>query len=92
MTLKEQIKEIAIDLAYWSYHNTVLEDYKDTDKKVEKATNGILKVVELDEGKIARILRKCCLPSKNFIINDKFFIELAKAIAHGDVYKNRREG
>jgi hypothetical protein len=62
---EEKLREILVDLAYWSYHNTVLEEYGDTDKKIELALSLIKDLpckIELDEEAMAEIIINEMLP------------------------------
>ena len=94
MTLKERIEKTIAKVANY-YDRSRSDNYYGVEDEceIDQATTDILKVVELDEGKIKEII----IDSKLYqsFINDYVDYtgvekQLAKAIAKGDVWKGER--
>ena len=87
MNLKERIDQILQD-----FNNDDVSLYED---RLEKATTDILKVIELDEEKIAKFMLDYDFEGTNNSFPSKSLVETyrryAKAITQGDVWKEERD-
>ena len=92
MTLKERIEKTIAKVANY-YDRSRSDNYYGVEDEceIDQATTDILKVVELDEGKILGIIKDVQIPAKPD--DDETYLHLewieavAKAIAKGDIYK-----
>ena len=96
MNLKERIKEILEEFRTKNYHCGFKEGSTKPCKcpdNIDQALTDILKASKLDEEKILGIIKDAQIPAKPD--NDETYLHLewieavAKAIAKGDVYKER---